>query len=220
MLAFRPSGPKVRRLVPACRPDRPLTKPPLTFDIGIRHHHFIAVIKDFLVADTIACIEQGLALLRRLSPAQYVAPQADCFNSTLGGHIRHNLDHYTCFLDGLPASRVNYDARDRDPLVETDPAYAAGRLEAAARGLATLAPADLLREIAVKTDTGSDADPAQAWTRSTGRRELQFLLSHTIHHYALIAIICHHMGVGLEPAFGVAPSTLRFQQQQGVTCAR
>lgn len=196
------------------RRHRLTTKLSLTFDIGIRHHHFIAVIKDFLVADTIACIEQGLALLRRLSPAQYVAPQEDCFNSTLGGHIRHNLDHYTCFLDGLPASRVNYDARNRDPLVETDPAYAAGRLEAAARGLAAVAPADFLRELAVKTDTGSEADPAQAWTRSTGRRELQFLLSHTIHHYALIAIICHHMGVGLTPPSAWPPPHCAFSNSR------
>ena len=78
----------------------------------------------------------------------------------------------------------------------------------------------IVRELAVKTDTGSEIDAAQAWTRSTGRRELQFLLSHTIHHYALIAVICNHLGVPLDPAFGVAPSTLRFQQQQGVTCAR
>jgi hypothetical protein len=177
------------------------------------------VIKDFLVADTVSCIEQGTALLRRLSPAQYVAPQPDCFNSTLGGHIRHNLDHYSCFLNGLPLNRVDYDDRDRDALVESDPAYAAGRLDSVAARLAALAAAALARDITVKTDTGSDVEPEAAWTRSTGRRELQFLLSHTIHHYALIAVICNHMGVPLDPAFGVAPSTLRFQQQQGL-CAR
>ncbi len=182
--------------------------------------HFLVVIKDFLVADTVSCIQQGTALLRRLSSAQYVAPQPDCFNSTLGGHIRHNLDHYACFLNGLPAGRVDYDDRDRDTLVEANPGYAADRLEDAARRLDLLEPAALLRELAVKTDTGSEIDAAQAWTRSTGRRELQFLLSHTIHHYALIAVICNHLGVALDPAFGVAPSTLRFQQQQGVTCAR
>jgi hypothetical protein len=182
--------------------------------------HLLAVIKDFLVADTVSCIQQGTALLRRLSSTQYVAPQPDCFNSTLGGHIRHNLDHYACFLNGLPAGRVDYDDRDRDALVETDPGYAAGRLEDAASRLGLLASAELIRELAVKTDTGSEIEAAQAWTRSTGRRELQFLLSHTIHHYALIAVICNHLGVPLDPAFGVAPSTLRFQQQQGVTCAR
>jgi hypothetical protein len=178
------------------------------------------VINDFLVADTFACLQQGIALLRRLTVAQYREPQPDCFHSSVGGHIRHNLDHYTCFFDGLAAHRVDYDARTRDGLIETDPAYAIGRLEAAAKGLETLTAADLAGELSVKMDSGSDAPPAQSWARSTGRRELQFLLSHTIHHYALIAVICHRLGIGLEPAFGVAPSTLRFQQQQGAACAR
>jgi hypothetical protein len=185
-----------------------------------RQHHLSAVTPDFLVADTVACIQQSIALLRRLSPAQYVAPQPGCFNSALGGHIRHNLDHYSCFLNGLPVGRVDYDDRDRDSLVEADPAYAADRLEDVASRLLASSPAELVKTISVKTDTGSEIDDSQAWTSSTGRRELQFLLSHTIHHYALIAVICHHLGVALDSAFGVAPSTLRFQQQQGVTCAR
>jgi len=175
---------------------------------------------DFLVADTLGCLEQGIALLRRVSPGQFIRPQADCFHSTLGGHFRHNLDHYSCFLDGLPAGRVDYDARTRDGLVETDPAYAAGRLEAVGSDLAALGQLDFNTPLLVRMDTGSEIPEGQAWAPSSVRRELQFLLSHTIHHYALIAVICHHLGLALDPVFGVAPSTLRFQQKQGLACAR
>ena len=49
------------------------------------------------------------------------------------------------------------------------------------------------------------------WCRSSLLRELQFLLSHTIHHYALIASLLERRGVRVRDelsGFGVAASTL------------
>ena len=49
-------------------------------------------------------------------------------------------------------------------------------------------------------------------------RELQFLVSHTIHHYALIGVLLAAEGfdVSLEfPEFGVAPSTLTHWKETG-----
>ena len=44
---------------------------------------------------------------------------------------------------------------------------------------------------------------------STLSRELQFLVSHTVHHDALIAAAARALGVATEPDFGIAPSTLK-----------
>jgi uncharacterized damage-inducible protein DinB len=52
------------------------------------------------------------------------------------------------------------------------------------------------------------------WTRSTVARELQFLLSHTVHHYALVAIRLRLAGREPAAGFGVSPSTLRFRGNQ------
>jgi hypothetical protein len=41
-------------------------------------------------------------------------------------------------------------------------------------------------------------------------RELQVLSSHTIHHFALIAMTLRMHGVELDAEFGMAPSTLRY----------
>ncbi|MGA2051836.1 MAG: DinB family protein [Opitutales bacterium] len=171
---------------------------------------------EIFVTDARAGLEQGIALLRRLSPAQYVARSPACFNSSIGGHIRHNHDHFACFFDGLPRSEVDYDARTRDPRIETDPVHAALRLADAVHALTGLDGSALSRDLYVKMDSGSDA---RAWTCSTAARELQFLISHTIHHYAMIAVICHGLCVTLDPAFGVAPSTLR-RAQPMAPCAR
>jgi hypothetical protein len=40
-------------------------------------------------------------------------------------------------------------------------------------------------------------------------RELQVLSSHTIHHFALIAVTLRAHGVQMDADFGMAPSTLR-----------
>jgi hypothetical protein len=67
-------------------------------------------------------------------------------------------------------------------------------------------------------DTGEGDE--RPWTHSSARRELQFLLSHTVHHYALIAMICRQYGVGVEEDFGVAPSTLKYRRQMAQACAQ
>jgi hypothetical protein len=41
-------------------------------------------------------------------------------------------------------------------------------------------------------------------------RELQVLSSHTVHHFALIAMTLRMRGVELDSDFGMAPSTLRY----------
>jgi hypothetical protein len=41
---------------------------------------------------------------------------------------------------------------------------------------------------------------------------LQFLCSHTVHHFALIKLLLDGTGVDLAPEFGVAPSTLAYHR--------
>ena len=48
---------------------------------------------------------------------------------------------------------------------------------------------------------------------SSPARELQVLSSHTIHHFALIAMTLTALGVPIDPDFGVAPSTLRYRER-------
>jgi hypothetical protein len=61
-------------------------------------------------------------------------------------------------------------------------------------------------------DCGSEPDAADAWTASSASRELQFLISHTVHHYAIIRMILTVGGREVTPEFGISPSTLRYHQ--------
>ncbi|MGF1482857.1 MAG: DinB family protein [Opitutales bacterium] len=166
-----------------------------------------------LIDDNVAILQQGVQLLRRLSSEQYNRKFPVCFNSSVGGHIRHNFDHTLNFVNGWPEGFVDYDARQRNPRVETDPEAAAQSIEACIDRLGVLKAHDLENPVRVKMDSGA-AQESDCWSQSTVRRELQFLISHTVHHYALIATLCALMDVAVTSDFGVAPSTLRHQHSQ------
>lgn len=172
-----------------------------------------------LAADNVAYLRQGVELLDRIDDAIYAHGNPATFGSGFGPHLRHCIDHYACFLAGLAAGRVDYDARDRDLRVETDRSFARDRLETVIAALEAIPPERGDERLMVRMDCGGDNGAASAWSGSTVGRELQFLVSHTVHHYALIAFILRSQGVDTGPAFGVAPSTLRHQQARP-PCAR
>ena len=51
---------------------------------------------------------------------------------------------------------------------------------------------------------------SECFMDSSISRELQVLSSHTVHHFALIAMTLRMHGVELDSDFGMAPSTLRY----------
>jgi hypothetical protein len=134
--------------------------------------------------------------------------------SPVGGHLRHCLEFYTCLLDGLQTGRVDYDARRRDPRIEVDRTHAVETARAiAARLAAALAEAED-QPLEVAMDRGAGEQGGAAWSRSSVRRELQFLRSHTVHHYALMSAVLQLLGVEVPRDFGVAPSTLEHRRRQ------
>ncbi|MEM8550226.1 MAG: DinB family protein [Verrucomicrobiota bacterium] len=170
-----------------------------------------------LAQDNIRCLRQGMDLLRQLTADSYASKESRCFGSTIGGHMRHNIDHYYSFVKGYADGKVDYDARLRDERVETDPAVAIEQMDELATALEAIQEETLSSDVEVIMDSGNEAAGC-APSRSTVRRELQFLLSHTIHHYALIAVICQLRGIEPSAEFGVAPSTLRHRKSS--SCAQ
>jgi hypothetical protein len=160
--------------------------------------------------DNIAYLEQGLALLDQIEDEHYAATLPPVFVSGVGAHIRHILDHFDCLLDGLPSGRVDYDRRRRDPRVENERLFAIESIRTLIDRLLALPAGAGEVALTVRMDSGSDAP---VWATSSLTRELQFLTSHTIHHYALVAAILGHAGCTVSRRFGISPSTLRHQRQ-------
>lgn len=124
--------------------------------------------------------------------------------------MRHCIEHYHSFLVGTKCGRVDYDDRKRDERLETITAEAITALNRIASVFETLLESDPPVGLLVKMDCGGSEIE---WQPSTLGRELQFLVSHTVHHFAMIGGICRALGVELEDDFGVAPSTIRHRVQ-------
>jgi len=153
-------------------------------------------------------LEQGIDLLERLSPEVYRTPTRPGW-AAVGSQFRHALDHYRAFLEGAPEGRVDYDARQRERLIETDPREAAAQAREFIIRLEQIHVEDADRPVAVQMDSGGGHLPD--WRPSTIGRELQFLVSHTVHHYALIKLMLEDVGIDAGSDFGAAPSSLAYQ---------
>jgi DinB family protein len=160
------------------------------------------------VAGNRALLQQGVAMLERLSDALYAEPRGTW--APVGAQYRHILEHYRSFFAGWPEGRVDYDARARDERIERNRSAA---LLATRECLAALDRLDGTtdRPLEVQMDGGGGSERPD-WRPSSAGRELQFLCSHTVHHYALIKLLLQPSGPDLGTEFGVAPSTLAYQR--------
>ncbi len=168
-----------------------------------------------LSAHNIVYLEQGVDLLRALEDQAYTIAQPPYHESSIGDHLRHCLEHYTSFLDGLDAGTIDYDARVRDVRIATSRLFATQTIRDLIARLRAVPQDD--KPLRVKMDCDKDAERAALWSPSSVQRELQYLLAHTIHHYALIAVLLRLQGYKPHEDFGVAPSTLKFRKRQLAT---
>ena len=166
-----------------------------------------------LVERNVTWLSQAAGLLERIEHHEFTESPPDLAPHRVAGHLRHILEFYECFLDGLEWSHIDYDARRRDASIERSQAAAIQRIESI---IERLRGAPQLRGDSVIWVRMEDVDadcPADPFTTSSVSRELQVLSSHTIHHFALIGMTLRAHGVVLDEDFGVAPSTLRYRKQ-------
>lgn len=144
-------------------------------------------------------------LILSLDLLTYSTPEPD--NGSIGAHIRHDLNFIESVLNGAVAGIVDHAKRERDPRIETDAMYAAARIDAVIERLERfdLDPRTALFVV-------SEIDSAMLH-RSTVSRELEFVLSHTIHHHAIIKQKLKDAASRVDASFGVAPSTLEYWRQ-------
>lgn len=152
-------------------------------------------------------LQQGTQLLSRHDERTFSATDPASYGSGIGAHFRHVLDHYRSFLDGVSVGLIDYDNRDRNTPEENDLSLA---LESLASIQSLLAAAEIDVESSVKVKVCASTEGEDLHSNSSFGRELQFLVSHTVHHYALIAIASRMQGIYPHDAFGVAPSTLKY----------
>ncbi len=164
-------------------------------------------------------LRQALRLLGRLNDATYSASPPDMAPHRADAHLRHIIEFYQCFLEGLADSHIDYDARRRDPLIETRRQHAAGAIADIVHALETSHELRHERIVWVRMEDCDDCRIRHPYMESSISRELQVLSSHTVHHFALIAMTLRLHGVEMDRDFGMAPSTLRYLASQKAEAA-
>jgi uncharacterized damage-inducible protein DinB len=145
-------------------------------------------------------------MIKELPAEKYNHVERPYFESCVGKHVRHLLDHYLCFQRDIDNGIIDYEQRTRNSQLETDKDHVLAVIDELIIFLRSLENID---DRAIKVALCSDVSfPEGEMTDSTIRRELQFLQGHTVHHYALIAMMLRFYGVDTSREFGMAPSTL------------
>ena len=158
-------------------------------------------------------LRQGESLLNSLSDDHYTRRLPAVFGSAIGEHYRHCLDHFQSLLHGLDADEINYDHRERNPLIENDRALALAETYRIKHAFGSVPAPFLDCPINVRSKVNYELDTAPLIGSTVGR-ELMYAVAHAIHHYALIAVMCGMLDVALPAGFGVAPSTLNYHAEQ------
>ena len=157
-------------------------------------------------------LNQAVQLIESLDDASYVQCDSQYYSSGIGDHLRHIVEHYQLFLDGILSGLIDYDARKRDLLLSSQRNYAMTAIQEVQNSMDEIPKT--CRTIQVKMMSSAEDELNSALSESSVSRELHYLQAHTIHHFALIATILRLQGVEPHPDFGVAPSTLKHRQSQ------
>lgn len=152
---------------------------------------------------------QGLGLLFELGNHTYSHVARDPFNASIGQHYRHVLEHFQSLVTGLRAGEINYDARERNLRMQTDVTYASIATCDILRALKRYPNEALTRNCTVINSVGYSAPGPSSFTSNISR-ELAYCAGHAIHHYAIIRLIGHEVGLPVPAEFGVAPSTIKY----------
>ena len=161
----------------------------------------------------VAVLRQGSRIVANIPDDVYVALTPLSPRGSIGAHFRHILNFYDQFLLGVNESRIDYNRRERDTSLERNRAKALIKLEQTISRLEQVQLPDLNEQLLVSMEHRG------AWSRSSVLRELDFLLSHTVHHYSLIALLLRIYEIDPGEEFGVAPSTLEYWKQE-LVCAQ
>lgn len=139
-------------------------------------------------------------LLNAISTEHYCHPVEVLSGATIGQHCRHILEILACLMNGYETGKIDYENRQRNKALESNPAAA----------LQMLAE---LTSYLNKPNKTLQLLPAEGTPLDTNyHRELLYNLEHCIHHFALIKVALLSLGMPVtDDQFGVGYSTIAYR---------
>ncbi|MDL5047368.1 hypothetical protein QQ054_15220 [Oscillatoria amoena NRMC-F 0135] len=167
---------------------------------------------------TSACcniLKQLQGLVEQIEPTDFAKPVPTLGNSTIGQHLRHTLEFFICLEGGYKDGLVNYDKRGHDKLIESDKFIAMAALTRIRQFVETHNS-----DIQLSLEVGYDLKQDDYTTVQTNfKRELVYNIEHAVHHMAIMKIGIREIApyVTLPADFGIAASTIRYQEKAALT---
>jgi uncharacterized damage-inducible protein DinB len=161
-----------------------------------------------LIAANQSSLLELLGLIDLVGSENYTACAKPGFESTIGQHVRHVVEHYQCFFTQLPNGMICYDERARMAQLELDSRLARHTIETE-----LIAMLDNTYELAPSSGIKVCDMQAQGSVSSSVERELVFLQSHTTHHNAMIAAMARFLGFKPNVDTGVAAATREYKER-------
>ncbi len=156
-------------------------------------------------------LEDVKLYLQQLDDERYKQSLEVFSGSSVGMHTRHIIEFYQCLIDHGASRIINYDNRNRNRAIEEDTSHTIGVIHDLLEKLDNIDEDDkLILEVSYDLENGG-----YNLVDTNFKRELVYNLEHTIHHLALVKIGLKEIApeILLPAHFGVAPSTIKFNNQ-------
>lgn len=159
----------------------------------------------------IRILDQLRDVVESIESSHFCLPSEALSGSTIGQHLRHTLEFFICFENGFKNGTLNYDKRAHDKLIETDKYLALSTIESIKDFVNNI---DINKDLQLEVSYDFTLESFEI-VDTNALRELVYNIEHAVHHMAIMKIGIREIApyLKLPPDFGVATSTVRFQQQ-------
>ena len=149
-------------------------------------------------------LQRGISLLQTISNKQYADSSVAPYYSSIGCHMRHILDVFTCVFDGLEENTILLNKRNRDKSSELEISLGLQYFDKILHELHQIHASDLQKVVQVEDDMGLGVETVEYTLGAI----LMQAHSHAIHHFASVGFIIYQLGIELPDAdFGFNPTT-------------
>lgn len=150
-------------------------------------------------------LQKGLQLLNSISEEAYADASLVPYYASIGCHIRHILDVYSCILKGVASKKIDLTARERNIEIELQTSLGIDYFNSVIDQLKNLYQNNDLSELLEVTDDLGGGIETATYTLGSILMQAQ---SHTTHHYASIGYLIYQLKIALPAIdFGFNPST-------------
>ena len=157
-----------------------------------------------MISAIIQNLNRGVSLLSYINDDEYSNNSTAPYYSSIGIHMRHILDVFSCIFDGLESRQIDLTARQRNELAENKVRVGLSYFDTVIAKLKEVEVEDLDLVVEVKDDLGLGLVTAN-YTLAAALIQAH---SHAIHHYAIINYILNRLDITImDESFGYNPTT-------------